>query len=427
MYRTIKEMQFVNGTLRELSLMCKLYISGNWLFRTTVASLNMSSKQVSRKRKENLELVSKISSLIEKRMYLCEGDRMDVAAHMTVILLPVNVFIEKLNIDARKKMNSCAKHQTRDKYCSDCKKMNFMTSRQEQTFYKILRTMMIEYKSNLEKFQRQYHSHERLKNYLDIIVCEGTGEFDATNSEDPYLTERRSIVESTKSFELGKYKIYHPTYDPEQFFLNAISFVTSYFLREHNFPISTFLCTYDPNVYAITFVDLAEHGEYNILPVHVFNKDEMKIIENVGKRQIAMPSLKTIDSLKFKNLKEVEQRISDNMIKLSDFFVFSKTKYYGKEQDREVNSNKLLMLKDVLGFCVEIKQTVNREKKKQHHGKSGTTGTLLYTCNPQMFFIDGFIQNMINGLVYNKYVKEVDFYQELYGPLLKNIVFVVKI
>ncbi len=425
LFRTLREMSPKNETLRELVCLCKLYISGSWLFRSTVANLNMSTGQVESKRHENIEVVSKISSLIERRMYLCQGSKFDVAAHMTVILLPINVFLKRLSLDKRTKMNSCSVHKTRIRSCKNCSKMEFITKAQELELRTILKKMNHEFNANLQEYQRLYDQN-LTADELEIVVCEGTGEFDATNSSDDYLTIRRSILKSTKSFEFGKYKIFHPTYDPEQFFLNAISFVTPHFLREYNFPVSTFFCTYDSNIYSITFVDLVEHGEYNLIPAQIYNKEEMLVIKNVCKRQISQSSLKTLRDLSFENLEDVKNRMTSGGIKVSDLFDFSNIKMYGERDDVLINSNELLMFTEVLKECEKIKEIVNKEKAKQTFDKP-SQASLLYTCSPQMFYISGFIDKLANGLIYNKYVIEIDFFHELYGSLLKNIVFVVKI
>lgn len=442
-----------NKTLLELQTICKMYIESAALSRTTVASLNLSNVQTQKKIKTNMS--RKFISDVERWRNESQWNNMKVSAHMTVPLILKPVFYNRLNIKLRESQVvnlNCDKHENMLSECSKCIKMDgiqmcdnhknmkckdcvsirgiFPNNDSKIRFEWIVKDDMKRFHNTLDYYRKNFDSHATIGDFPDVLICEGTGEFNGVNQSDPHLDERRNILNNVNVLGLAKYKIFHPIGDPEQFFLNIISLYTPYFIRHYGYPMANFIMSHPNknggNVYSVTYNDFIQgKGNYNILPMFLYNSNEMKTVMQSCKQKVRSSILKTNKSFfqNPNNLIEIQNNVNniDNIDKMYDL---SSRVYHG---DIDEKGAKMELLSKAIESARRIKGVVNTflGNRGTSHGR---IANLLFTFKPEYFRFEQFISGLTKELVTERLnIREIDFFLEPFGETMRNIVLVITI
>ncbi len=226
--------------LQQMQHIARMYIPPVSLDRTTVPKMTITPGMLGDYIRKDVK--KRFRSAHKKRMHDCQGRRMDVAAHMNVFAIPRPYFFRivdpSLNPDFAPHVEAWEKVMA-----DDAEDMERLVDEYRAT-----------YDPSFDPEQ------------LQVLVLEGTGNFNAINEIDEHPVERQAVLDSFDFVAYGKHKIYHPLHDPNQFYLNPLIFITSYFMRHHRFPLTTLVCSYEPTgsgslVYGATYVDLIQKSD----------------------------------------------------------------------------------------------------------------------------------------------------------------------
>jgi len=400
--------------LLELQIIGRFFIPCVSLDRTTVSSIELSPSEVNDSIEESSS--KKFSSVEEQKIAECQGRNSNVSAHMNVMMFPVPVFFKHLTFKFNK---------------------FYITTREGKesllSFEKIKKLEMGKFSENWNIYIGKYDRSLKVKD-IPQIVLEGTGEFNPVNQKDPVGYERFKLLKNIPILQVSKYKIFHPVYDPKQFYLNLISLITPRFLKTYGFPLTTFVLSYKrggEHVYGITYNDFIKDGDYNIHPNRTLTETEVDAVYSSCKLRIRPSIMKLNKDIRLESYEKIDKIMQrwDESIKLSDMRM---KVFKGIEESKKIESiginlafaqaviNLEGMLKEKV---IPVYQSIER-KAYLANKKDQETATLLFTCKPYLFFFDNFRKYLVEGLISEKLknIVNIGYYIEVFGENLRNIV-----
>lgn len=393
-FKKLKNVQ--DPILRELMVIQRMYTSAIILCRTTTANLGMSASDANRARKRDLKM--KFKSFIEKKMFECQGRNRRCAAHMSCKQEPTDLFWERIRPDLNPNFDG-----------------------DDPEYLKVRKNEKLE-SDRAAKYYRKHYDDNLKTDDLPVIVLEGTGEFNSVNQNDPAPILRERLLNANSGLSSSKYKIYHPTGDPKQFYLNMISMLIPRFIKKYEFPMSTFVLAYEMDngkpVYGVTYKDFIEKRNYSIIPKDLLTEKEMDIVYQSCKTTIRQSVMKIKDDLVLDSYEKIASNVDDineafTMYNLSSI----KTNIRGNDDDLR---NYTMAINKIGETCIKVNRGLDLGKIK------GDDIRLYFSFQPYVVNESGFHKRLEKGMTKPKLrVVNLDYFSEIIGENVKNIVLVV--
>jgi len=403
-YETFVDYQNIRDPrLKELQILCKMYVPYICLWRTTNSHVLVPPTMINHVIKTNQTI--KFKSAIEKRMYECRGNLEEISAHMNLIMIPKCENAKRLKVDD-----------------------------EGEKYGKVIENELKEALMLEKIYKREIDSSFKLSD-LPRIVSEGTGEFNPVNQCDPHIVERTQLISEVESLYHTKRQIFHPTGDPYQFYLNNIEFVTPYYMKKYGYHVSNFFPAYCDRVkggerrtYGITYNDFVSgKSDYKIIGRKEHTQEELDIIYYTCKRRIR-PSINKVKKQFISNKLEDIENFTNDIDKVFSMYDFSKVKIIG-----EPNSDDKNTMLDALKIAEFIKKKVSLKLTKpsldDEEEEESNIASLMFTCKVNLLFIEEFVTGFTEELssVRDINIVNFDYFHEVFGENLRNIVFVISV
>jgi hypothetical protein len=390
--------------LKEFVCILKMYTAGVTLCRTTTMNVNMSATEAENKSKRMTQI--KFRTISEKRMFDCQGDNENVSAHMNCVLTPTNNFLKSL----KPKLNK-----------------DFVIDKEYERIIKLEETEFIK---AFKHYKRTYDKSFTTSKLIRIIL-EGTGEFNGVNQTDKYPYLRDKMMDAIPELSLAKFKIFHPTDDPRQFYLNKISMLVPKFIKRHNYPLSTFVFSYNSKkskkkqIYAVTYNDFIENKPYNLVPRKQLTKKELSLVMATCKKTIRHSIINVNKTKRMSSLNEIASNVDD----LKKAFSVYDTSLIKCEMDRK--RTKIETYLKGFNKYLEVQNSINNKLTKDRIGSGISADSIVklcYTFKPWVFLFNDFNSGLKRGLSNNGLgITKVEYFPEIMGENLENIVVVISV
>jgi len=397
-----------------------MFIPGCTLCRTTTMNVNMSAKEARNKSKTITNM--KFKTISEKRTFDCQGNNEEVSAHMNDLLDPVNIFLKRLRPDLNNDFEN------------------------DEMFKKIIKIEKKEF-SNTVRYYRKNYDPNFTTDQLMCLILEGTGEFNGVNQEDPHSKCRDRLMNNIPELGLSKFKIFHPTNDPRQFYLNKISMITPRFVKKYNYPLTTFVFSYDDDgvplgkkekgkkrqIYGATYNDVIENKSYNLVPRKKLTKTEMGVVIATCKKTIRHSVMTVNKSEKLETLEEIASKV-DDMKKVFNIYNTSSIKsnamgYNTTNKDQNARIETYLEgFKRYLDIQKTVNDNLNSNRITDNILGVGKIVKFCFTFKPHLFLSDEFNKNFARSLSkQNLGITRVQYFNEIIGENFENIVVVISV
>ncbi len=365
----------------------------------------------------------KFKNLMEERMFDCQGDNSKVSAHMSCKLVPTNLFYDNLRPDLNPDFKNDPKFK---KIC----------------------------KSELGKFHK-FHEYYKSKyditlkaDDLPIIICEGTGEFNAVNQHDKVAEHRERLFKYAPVLKNSKYKIYHPIGDPKQFYLNMISMIVPKFIKEYQYPLSTFVLCYNVKsrhggnkmIYGVTYNDFVERKPFSIVPRKQMTPKEMNVVHTTCRKTIRQSAIRVNKGEQLDSYVRIASKV-DNLKNVFNLYNTSsiRTKIGGggvRPSGGTYDELYYTAVKMLIGTQKKINNKLGGVTPEKIRGRTyGTRPSpssrdddvkIYFTLQPYVVASRRFNKDLIRGLTRrNVGVTKLDYFCEVFGENVRNIVLVV--
>jgi len=373
--------KFRNPILAEMQAISRLYIAVVSLDRTSVPKMNAGGVGSSSTRQFRTKM--------ERRMWECQGRRRDVSAHMNVFAVPRLLFFELVRPD--------------------------LSPGDDQTTVSSLVAMDKEELSETIEHYRETYDEDFDPSALDVVVLEGTGNFNCVNEADPHPAARDTLSDF-ESLSLGKHKIYHPVGDPKQFYLNTLIFITPYFLKRYRKPVTTFVCAYEDDgalVYGTTYSDLIRKSrDICLVPMWPLAQREAEAAISASRRNYRHPFSSLRSTARISSLADVE-----NFRPFENLAV--------EEARTVVGGTSIRDEADAFSRALENARVVVSDVNKIKGSLRGTP--IVFSFSYIYFASDDFLSTLADELASSRLVKSVSVYPEVFGETMRNIVLVVSV
>lgn len=420
--------------MRELWYIAKMYIPFICLCRTTLASISMMT--LNENKRENITTCRttfkneiEYEEWVKSKMDECQSSNTNVSAHMTGILISIPQFLEHFdnqNIQKSDEDESMFRNVNKT-FGTKFHVSNVLRQKLSDDFSLILRNYNDEFGFNI--------SISDISN--SPIMLEGTGDFNGVNEEDPFPDQRKRLLHSIPKLKQTRYKIYKPVGDPKQFYLNMISIYTTYFIKKHQYPLSTMYLGYheyddqSKYIYAITYDDIIKNGMFDIIPENFLTKDEMDVIFLTCKFS-PNPAIMTIkNALNVNSYSKIDSYLVndqtiDQMIQsfdMSSKIIIANIKTHISSSSSSSNEEMILnkglddIFKEGLIQCKDLVQKINSNLKGILNTK---VAKIAFTCKPHLFLNESFKAGIFEGCLSNK-VCYLEYDYEIFGENLRNI------
>ena len=429
-----RKKKFKHSILREIQCILGMYTEEICLWRTTTRSLNIPTSLI----KEQTSINSRrtFSSIEQKRRVQCQGSNTKVSAHMSCTLTSTDTFIKNMNIEANPEFE------------------------QKEEFEQILQKELNEFYKNVSHYKKTYSQSFKTDSLLNMSL-EGTGIFNSVNKSDPFLVIRDKLMSEVPVLYDTKYTIYHPTGDPKQFYLNLLSFITPRYIRKYGFYATDFILGYKKgksrrgrgeeeegekgNIYGITFNDWINKKKYEIVPNRCLQKEngEQEMMIATSKRQVCPPiyALKKNVSFKDDHLTGIQDALNKGVQSFCQLFDYnnqtinidssssssSSRSYFGKNPLDKTYNEAIRVLKQLIQKFRQHPITQNKIRLNQ--GKEGKKKVhTFFVFKPILFFYEDIVTNLLSQLLKSTLdIVQVEFYREIFGENMRNIIFVITV
>ncbi len=407
-----RDLLIQDSVLSELQSIARMCIPVVALDRTTVSkmggALGSLREIIVRFRKK----AQRFRTKMQKRSFDCQGRRGDVSAHMNMFVIPRNFFFAQLRVDLNRDISA-----------------------------KNRRLLMNAIQKDRETFDEMVASYKREKNVRDIplktFVLEGTGNFNAVGEMDPHPGEKNRLTSTYRCIGVGKKKIYHPLYDPEQFYLNTLVFITPYFIRHYKLPYTTFVCSYEEGdnlVYGTTYVDIMEmNTDVLFIPMKMLTEREVRVAFSSARRNYRAPFDALCETCHISGLIDVEKKSQSGV---GEMF-----RNFAVEEKRSVYGTPSSSIRDEIAFygvalsnCIKIARSMSSIPRKiQSHGVAAAAGEhipILLSFSHQYFGSSKFSQDLFaefKDAQARGFVKDITVYPEIFGETIRNIVVIITV
>jgi hypothetical protein len=299
----------------------------------------------------------------------------------------------------------------------------------DEEYKRIIKLEETEFIKAFKHYKRTYDNDFTTKKLIRIIL-EGTGEFNGVNQVDKYPFLRDKLMDAIPELSLSKFKIFHPTDDPRQFYLNKISMLVPKFIKKYNYPLSTFVFSYNSKktkkkqIYAVTYNDFIENKPYNLVPRKQLTKKELSLVMATCKKTIRHSIISMNKTKRMSTLNEIASNVDD----LKSAFSIYDTSLIKCEMDRKRNQIETY-LKGFNKF-LEVQNSINSKLTKTRIGSGSTSKIvkLCYTFKPWVFLFNDFNSGFKRGLLNSGLgITRVEYFPEIMGENLENIVVVISV
>lgn len=376
-----------DSTLMELQSLARMYVSVVSLDRTSVS--NMSMHRIVRN-SESGNTLSQGRRKMAARMQSCQGHRRDVSAHMNVFAIPRPTFFMLMRTDLSPKG-----HGTSDL-------MSTIASDDKEAFIDAV-------ENHKENFDENFEP-----SLLDVVVLEGTGNFNCINEADSHCRVR-DILSEGNSLSLGSHKIYHPVGDRKQFYLNTLLFITQYFMKRYRMSFTTFVCAYKVGrdlIYGTTYADLIrKSNDICLVPMWRLNSEETSAALSAARRNYRHPFSHIKNTARISSIADVESYKPFENIAVEDY----RTVVGGTSLRDEA-----IAFTRAMANARSIVSVVNETGRDR-----GSVG-MVFSFSYVYFLSANFLSTLSDELTTSTVVKSVTVYPEVFGETLRNIVMVVE-